>query len=189
MSLSVQLQTMLTMIAIGGWIGASIDTYGRLVRHRTWYKWVTMINDGLFWIFQSLLVFFVLLQVNEGEMRFYILLAILCGYATYKALLQSVFQRVLERTIWVIVKTYLFLKSLVVIMIINPTKELLKLLYTVCMMILTASITVIVFIGKIIWVPFSYIGKYVRTMVPVKKISGRFNIIKCRLKHLFKRKK
>ena len=147
------------MIAMGSWIGASVDTYARIIRHRNLYRWVIIINDGLFWIFQSLLIFFVLLQVNEGEMRFYILLALLCGYAAYRSLLQNAYRRVLEKTIHFIVKTYKFLTNLVLTFIINPTKVLLKLLYRLCIMVVSGILVLLVFIGKIIFMPFIYLFK------------------------------
>lgn len=159
MSLTVQLQTMLAMIAMGGWIGASVDTYARLIRHRDWYKWVTVINDGLFWIFQSLLVFYVLLQVNEGEMRFYILLALLCGYAAYRAVLQNAFKKALENTIIILVKTYILLKNVVMTLIINPTKVLLKLLQRLCIMVLSGVLAILFFLGRLLLMPFLFIWK------------------------------
>ncbi|RXJ00919.1 spore cortex biosynthesis protein YabQ [Anaerobacillus alkaliphilus] len=175
MSLTVQLQTMLAMVAMGGWLGMAIDTYSRLIRGRHWNKWITVINDSLFWILQGLFVFYVLLQINEGEMRFYILLALLCGYSCYRALLYRVYMKVLEAVIQGIIKTYKFLKATLFILIINPTKEILKFLYKLCMMIIGFLITVIFFLLKIIFTPFKWVGRGIWRLLPKEKFRKLIN--------------
>ncbi|UTW70562.1 spore cortex biosynthesis protein YabQ [Anaerobacillus sp. HL2] len=82
----------------------TIDTYSRLIRGRKWKKWMTVINDGLFWILQGLFVFYILLQVNEGEMRFYILLALLCGYSCYRVSLYKIYLKILDAVIHAVIK-------------------------------------------------------------------------------------
>ncbi|OIJ20513.1 spore cortex biosynthesis protein YabQ [Anaerobacillus alkalidiazotrophicus] len=171
MSLTVQLQTMLIMVAMGGWLGMAIDTYSRLIRGRNWKKWITVINDSLFWVLQGLLVFYILLQVNEGEMRFYILLALLCGYSCYRALLFSIYLKILEALISTIIKTYKFCKAALFMLIINPTKELLKLLYKLCMMVISFTISVIFFLLEVIYTPFVWIGKGIWRLLPKEKIK------------------
>ncbi|OIJ14455.1 spore cortex biosynthesis protein YabQ [Anaerobacillus arseniciselenatis] len=171
MSLTVQLQTMLVMVAMGGWLGMAIDTYSRLIRGRKWKQWITVINDSLFWIIQGLLVFYILLQINEGEMRFYILLALLCGYSCYRALLYRIYQNILEATIQAIIKTYKFCKAALFMLVINPTKGLLKLLYTVCMMILSFLITVIFFLLKVLYTPFIWLGRGIWRLLPKEKLD------------------
>ncbi|MCT8136380.1 spore cortex biosynthesis protein YabQ [Anaerobacillus sp. CMMVII] len=175
MSLTVQLQTMLAMVAMGGWIGMAIDTYSRLIRGRSWNKWITVINDGLFWILQGLLVFYVLLQINEGEMRFYILVALLCGYSCYRALLFRIYLKMLEAVIQGVIRTYRFLKAALFMLVINPIKELLKFLYKLCMMIVSFSITVIFFLLKIIYTPFVWIGRLIWRLVPKEKLKKFYN--------------
>lgn len=189
MSLTVQLQTMLAMVAMGGWLGMAVDTYSRLIRGRSWNKWVTVINDSLFWIFQGLFVFYVLLQINEGEMRFYILLALLCGYAFYRALLFNIYQKTLEVIIKTIVNIFKFCKVTIVMVVINPTKELLKLLYTMCMMIISFSITVIFFLLKVIYTPFIWIGRGIWRLLPNEKFKKMINRIGflVKIKNIIKR--
>ena len=74
MTLSVQFYTIVSMILMGVWLGVAVDTYGRFMHPNRW-SILLFLSDILFWIVQSLLVFFVLLQVNEGEIRFYIFIA------------------------------------------------------------------------------------------------------------------
>lgn len=171
MSLTVQLQTMLAMVAMGGWLGMAIDTYSRLIRGRSWNKWITVINDSLFWVLQGLFIFFVLLQVNEGEMRFYILVALLCGYSCYRALLDNMYMKILEAIIQGIIKTYRFCKAALFILIINPIKQILKFSYKLCMILLSFLITVIFFLLKIIYTPFIWIGRGFWRLLPKKKLK------------------
>lgn len=96
MTLSTQFLTMLSMVCSGCFIGASLDTYGRFLMRPRRAKWVVFINDILFWLVQGLLLFYVLLNVNEGEFRVYILLALLCGYAAYQSLIKGIYLALLE---------------------------------------------------------------------------------------------
>lgn len=72
MSVTTQLETMLAMIGMGGWLGLSIDTYSRFLQRRKRARFIVFINDVLFWLLQGLIIFYVLLLVNEGELRVYI---------------------------------------------------------------------------------------------------------------------
>src|SRR3954462_2772160 len=99
MSLTTQFYTMLAMVGIGGWIGVALDTYGRFLKRPLRARWVVFINDFMFWIVQGLILFYLLLLVNEGELRIYIFLAVLCGYAAYQSLLKWIYLRILERLI------------------------------------------------------------------------------------------
>jgi len=169
-NLTVQLQTMLAMVAMGGWLGIAIDTYSRLIRGRKWYKWITVINDSLFWILQGLFIFYILLQINEGEMRFYILLALLCGYSCYRAFLDQIYQRVLETTISAIIKIFRFCKTAVIVLFINPTKGLLKFFYMMCMMIISFLTAVIFFLLRLVYTPFIWIGRIIRRILSNEKL-------------------
>lgn len=188
MSLTVQLQTMLAMVAMGGWLGIAIDTYSRLIHGRKWNKLITVINDSLFWILQGLFIFFILLQINEGEMRFYILLALLCGYSCYRVFFYKIYQHVLETTIHVIVKIVLFCKTAVIVLVINPTKELLKLLYTVCMIIVRMSKIVIFFMLTILFLPFLWVGRGIWRLLPNEKFKNKIGFLK-KIKNYIKRSK
>lgn len=181
MSLTVQLQTMLAMAAMGGWLGIAIDTYSRLIRGRKWNKLITVINDSLFWILQGLFIFFILLQINEGEMRFYILLALLCGYACYRTFFDKVYQRVMETTIRAIVKIFQFCRTALIVLVINPTKELLKLLYLVCMIIIRISKIVIFFLMMLFYTPIIWVGKGIWRILPnekFKKFQNKLGLLK-----------
>jgi spore cortex biosynthesis protein YabQ len=50
MSLTTQFLTMLTMIGMGSYLGAAVDTYSRFLQRQKRAHWVVFINDILFWV-------------------------------------------------------------------------------------------------------------------------------------------
>ncbi|MEB3750596.1 spore cortex biosynthesis protein YabQ [Geobacillus sp. FSL W8-0032] len=120
MSISIQFYTMLAMIGMGGWIGMAFDTYSRLFKRHERAHWLVFVNDVLFWVVQALFVFYVLLLVNEGELRFYLFLALLCGYAAYQSLLRSSYVRLLERLIWLAARIGQALAELFRAVVVRP---------------------------------------------------------------------
>ncbi|KHF38327.1 spore cortex biosynthesis protein YabQ [Halalkalibacter okhensis] len=187
MTLTVQFYTMLSMAAMGVYIGAAIDTYGRFTRNRKKpsFNWIVACNDILFWLVQALIVFYVLLQSNYGEIRFYIFLALVCGFAAYQALLQTLYRTLLERIIEKIIQLYQITIKLFTILLINPVKYLLKLLYSLCIMVLTTCLTVLLFLLRLIWRPIKWVllllykwtglHKQVKKLQPIlRKIKGFF---------------
>lgn len=159
MSLSVQFQTMLAMTAMGVWIGLSVDTYGRFFPRRRKPLYVTLFLDVLFWTLQSLLVFYVLLFVNEGIVRFYLFLALFCGYAAYQALFRSIYIIFLERTIRFCNSLARFSKHLFVRLVLQPIRWLLQLASSCAMMILGL-------VGSFFSLIFKFGWKLVRPLVP-----------------------
>ncbi|OPX04348.1 spore cortex biosynthesis protein YabQ [Geobacillus proteiniphilus] len=120
MNVSIQLYTMLAMIGMGGWLGLAWDTYSRMLKRHERAHWLVFVNDVLFWAVQALIVFYVLLLVNEGELRFYLFLALLCGYAAYQSLLRSWYVRVLEWLIGLAVRLGQTLAQLFRLMVMRP---------------------------------------------------------------------
>ncbi|ASB86652.1 spore cortex biosynthesis protein YabQ [Bacillus sonorensis] len=96
MTLTTQFYTMLAMAGMGAWLGASLDTYTRFVIRSNTARWLLFIHDLLFWMVQGLLFFYVLLSVNEGEFRIYILLAVLLGFAAYQSLFKRIYLKILD---------------------------------------------------------------------------------------------
>ncbi|SNX75695.1 spore cortex biosynthesis protein YabQ [Bacillus oleivorans] len=94
-------------------------------------------NDLLFWIVQTLLIFYVLFIVNHGELRFYLFLAILCGFAAYQSLMKKIYNRLLESMIQLVVHLWRLLVKAFTHLIFQPIKSLIIFL-----------ISVVVFVGK-----------------------------------------
>ncbi|MBM7606559.1 spore cortex biosynthesis protein YabQ [Metabacillus crassostreae] len=136
MSLTTQFYTMLAMFGMGSWVGAALDTYGRFLKRPLRARWVVFINDFLFWIVQGLILFYLLLLVNEGELRVYIFLAVLCGYAAYQSLLKTIYLRILDRLIQTSISIYSLVINIGQAIIIKPIVLLFQVTITILLGIL-----------------------------------------------------
>ena len=166
MTLTVQFYTMIAMVAMGVWLGVAMDTYSRFLHPRKNKSMWLFGNDIVFWLLQGLLIFYVLFEVNEGELRFYVFLALLCGYAAYRALFQQLYRNSLERIIIVVIGLFHFVRSLFIHLIYKPIRFILKLLLSLCMMIVSVGVTIFWFIIKLFWVPFKWILLLLWKLIP-----------------------
>ena len=183
MSLHVQFTTLLAMIGTGIAIGASFDTYAHIFNRSERHRLIVLIADILFWVVQALYVFYTLLLVNNGEIRLYIFLAILCGYAAYQALFQSMYVRLLQKIIRIVVALYRLIVRLFYYIIVFP----LRLLYRFFVFLLIATCHFVLSIGKILYKviyvcirfllqPFIFIGRFIWRKTPLRfqAAVGRF---------------
>jgi spore cortex biosynthesis protein YabQ len=162
MSLTVQFYTMLAMVGMGGWIGVALDTYGRFLKRPMRARWVIFINDFMFWIVQGLILFYILLLVNEGELRIYIFLAVLCGYAAYQSLLKKIYLRILERIIKTSLSIYRILLRVGQIMVVKPIVGIVQLVFVILLGILN-------FLWKLIKWTFQVLYSFVKiVLAPVR---------------------
>jgi spore cortex biosynthesis protein YabQ len=171
MTLTVQFNTMIVMALMGMVIGMSFYTYNRLVPAKSQWYWIRFVNDSMFWIIQGLLVFWALLEVNNGEIRFYIFLALLCGFAAYKGLLESYYKKFLEVIIRAIIRCYFIVKKIIEVLLIKPIYALLKLLLYLVKMIGSIVLTIVVFIFGILYKPIKWIALKLWGKIPVKIVS------------------
>lgn len=112
MSLATQFYTMLAMISMGSFFGATLDTYNRFLKRSVRKRWIVFIHDVMFWLLQGLLIFYILFLVNFGEIRFYIFVALVCGFAAYQALMKTTYLKLLETIINITIAIVSFLKDL-----------------------------------------------------------------------------
>lgn len=115
---------MLAMIGMGSLFGASLDTYNRFLQRHKRKNWIIFINDILFWVYQGLSIFYVLFSVNQGELRFYIFIALLCGFAAYQSLLKRIYLKCLDWIIAVVVAAYRLSVRIVFTLIFRPLRFL-----------------------------------------------------------------
>lgn len=163
MSLTTQFYTMLAMVGIGGWIGVALDTYGRFLKRPLRARWVVFINDFMFWVVQGLILFYLLLLVNEGELRIYIFLAVLCGYAAYQSLLKRVYLRILERLIQTSLSVYRLLIKVGQVLIVRPVVGLVHLL-----------IMILVGVVKILWGLIKWVFQFLYSLVKILLVPIQF---------------
>ncbi|MCI0767581.1 spore cortex biosynthesis protein YabQ [Bacillus sp. TL12] len=147
MSLTIQLYTMLSMIGMGAWVGAALDTYQRFLQRSQRNRWIVFIYDILFWIVQALFVFYVLLIVNEAELRIYVFAALLCGFAAYQSLLKAVYMRVLNFLIYIFVQTVQFFIKIVQLLMIKPVIIIAQLIITFILFLFR----ILSSIGNVLW--------------------------------------
>lgn len=178
MSLSTQFYTMLAMIGMGSFFGASLDTYQRFLKRGKRKSAIVFLNDILFWIFQGVVIFYVLFLVNYGEIRFYLLLALLCGFAAYQALIKRMYLFFLEKFIRFVKATIVFLKKLFLIFIFNPIKGIVLFLVSVILLIGRLLLSLVKLIGtmllwilKVILYPFTLLGKGIYSLIPKSWIN------------------
>lgn len=155
MTLTVQFSTMMAMAIMGLWIGVSVDTYGRLFYRGPRRRWnLTQITaDLVFWLLQGLLVFLVLLYVNHGSVRIYIFLALLCGYAAYRGLFQSVYRKMLESVIRAVRFTGRIVKKFLLFFLLRPFLGLLKVVLFLGKIILKVLFKILYFAWMGLWFP------------------------------------
>ncbi|MCA1061726.1 spore cortex biosynthesis protein YabQ [Rossellomorea aquimaris] len=151
MTLSTQFYTMLSMIGMGALFGAALDTYSRFLNRSERKRWLVFINDIMFWVLQALAIFYILFVVNFGEIRFYIFLALLCGFAGYQALIKQHYLGFLERLIQFFIALYNFAVKMVKKLIYSPIKWMIVLLITIVLSIGKGLLSVILFLLKVIW--------------------------------------
>jgi len=189
MSLTIQFNTMIAMIVMGGWLGAALDTYGRFLKRPKRASWVVFINDFLFWVVQALLFFYVLLLVNEGQLRFYIILAILCGYAAYQSLLRNGYLRLLESTIRASIWTYQFIYRLLILLIVRPIKGLIQFIIATIIFLANVLLKILRLLLIIVFSPIKWILQLLWRLLPQKFkmfllnmagifVKGKNNIVK-----------
>jgi len=164
MTLTTQTITLLAMIGMGIFFAASFDTYNRLINRKKNHKILVFMNDLLFWCVQALLIFYVLYLANYGEIRLYLLLALLCGYAAYQALFKPIFLKFLEIAIRFTIRTNQLIKRSFQLMIMRPIywlalivknfiKICVKIIFTIAKYVLKAVLSIVgVFIKPIFWI-------------------------------------
>lgn len=173
MSLTTQFYTMIAMIAVGGYLGAALDTYSRLLNRRKRKFWFIFINDILFWVVQGLIIFYCLYSVNFGEIRFYIFVALFCGFAFYQSLLKNLYQKFLELLIRFITRTYNVSAKLTSMLLIRPVIVLFTFVISIAVGVGKFLLKLSTFLGGILLTifkfflqPLNYFGKLSWKLVP-----------------------
>lgn len=131
MTLYVQFMTMIVMVIGGFYLGMALDTFRRFSWHWGHKPFLKYALEICFWLIQSLVLFYVLFRVNAGELRLYVFLSCLLGFAAYKALAAPVYKQILEGIIRILLAVYLFFERLVHVLIITPVKWVIKEIYMV----------------------------------------------------------
>ena len=155
MSLGVQFLTMAAMIGCGAALGLLFDGYravwGELRLPRRWHPPF----DLLFWAAATAGVYRTLYLVNGGEVRFYVLLALLLGVSAYFALLSGVALRVLVFGLRAARRVFRFVRRLFRMTVVRPLLGLARALGAVFGFFASGA----VFLGKTVLQWLKRIGK------------------------------
>ncbi|MBU8658451.1 spore cortex biosynthesis protein YabQ [Bacillus pumilus] len=151
MTLTVQFYTMLSMVAMGIWLGASLDTYKLFVNREKTAKWLLIMHDLLFWLVQGLLFFYVLLLTNEGEFRVYIFLAVALGFSMYQALMKQLYMNILKFLVMCVYQAALILKQLVMSIVFQPIRWLISFIISAIMFLLHLLLRLVHFTFRLVW--------------------------------------
>lgn len=171
MSVTTQLETMLAMAGMGIWLGLALDTYNRFLQRPNRNRFIVFVNDILFWLLQGLLIFYILLTVNEGELRFYIFLAILCGYAAYQSLFKNIYLKLLEMVIRFFVALYRFFVRTCYYVVVRPIQWLFQLFLMLLLFIWKAILLLLkalLRLGIFVLKPFYWLMKWLWQLIPFK---------------------
>lgn len=179
MTLSVQFLTLITMVVSGTVFGAVLDTYNYFLDRKNRKRWLVFIHDILFWIVQGLLIFYVLFRVNNGEVRFYIFVSLLCGFSAYQALFKNLYMKLLEMVIKTCLWTWGVITRVFQLLIISPimlliqfTKFVLILVQKVLLALLKVTIRLLKWIIRIIMSPIVWIFRTLWELLP-KRIKNK----------------
>jgi spore cortex biosynthesis protein YabQ len=164
MTLSTQFLTMLSMIAMGSLFGVMFDTYQRFLNRPNRKSWIVFLNDLLFWVIQAMIIFYTLFLVNNGELRFYIFVALLCGFAAYQSLFKGIYLRLLEFIINTVIAIYKFMRRAFQLLIYKPVVGLIQLVISIIILLGRGLFSLVKFVLKILWVVLKVI------LVPIEKI-------------------
>src|SRR5690625_1760968 len=85
MTLDTQFLTMIFMVLGGLYLGIAKDTFRRFSPYWKNKRFINYAMEICFWLTQTFLLFYVLFRINGGELRFYVFLACLLGYAMFQA--------------------------------------------------------------------------------------------------------
>jgi spore cortex biosynthesis protein YabQ len=191
---------MISMAGMGVLFGASLDTYQRFLNRPKRKRWFVFINDILFWLAQGLSIFYTLFLVNQGEIRFYIFLALLCGFAAYQSLFKRLYLSLLEVLIQICISTYRFGEKTFLYMIWKPILwiiglfisliialykgllALIRLIYKLLKWVFTVAFKIILWVLLIFW---KLVPKRVKKMV--EKLYNRMAGIFRRIGNYFQR--
>jgi spore cortex biosynthesis protein YabQ len=168
MTLSVQFITMVSMITGGLYLGMALDTFRRFQRHWRQNVFFVYFMEVSFWLTQLFILYYILFRVNAGELRVYIFLACLLGFAMYQALFSKLYIRILERIITIILRIYQFLTRLVQLFFVTPIKYIFQVLVASVIFLFNTLFIIVGFIVKILFLPIKWVAMVVYRLLPKK---------------------
>lgn len=146
MTLQTQLITMGAFIVGGIYLGIANDTFRRFSSLWSKSRVLTYLLEILFWLSQVTILFYMLYELNYGEIRFYYFIALTFGFTVYITFFQSLYKKLLHLFIIFVTKMLAILYKLCVAPIIYIIRLLIRLLISILRIIVKIVIAIIKFI-------------------------------------------
>lgn len=155
MPLAEQIYLFIMLVAAGMLAGFCYDLY-KVTRSKLRLKRTgTFLGDIFFWLFLTCISFYLLLQLNAGEVRIYVFLGLALGALLYMQLMGKLTYRLLDRLFLLI-------------------GRLIKTIISILFFLWKIIITPFRILFMIIFFPFKLIGRFFSvTGVGAKKIARR----------------
>lgn len=150
MSISVQLQTILAMSACGALMGMGFDTYHVFKGKGRFPPWLVFLLDVLFWVGSMALVFFLLVRVNEGVVRFPIFLGMFFGAWGYFLIGSKKYIQFLMTVIKFCQWLYRTVVNLIDMLIVRPVLFLYRLVWMLLAFLFSVLMTILGFFWRIV---------------------------------------
>lgn len=131
MTIEIQFASFFSMIVTGFYLGCMFDTNERIARAIKGHLIFNFICQFIFWLIQSVLIFYGLVRVNGGQVRLYFVIAIILGYWLYFFWFRRVYQLILEKIIWLIQAVFLTFLKIANLLLIKPVKFVFQAFLTV----------------------------------------------------------
>lgn len=169
------------MVVSGIYLGVIRETFQRFSVMWERNRILVYVTEMMFWLLQTVIIFIVLYQVNYGDIRFYIFLAIGLGYSMYIVLIQSFYKRVLD----ILIKLLRFLTNLIIqigtIFVVRPVKwlmmiiiSLLSFIWMIFVFLFNSLLNVLTLLfGKINFPLFDKIKTMCSTIINKLKKDGK----------------
>lgn len=193
MTLTTQFITILTMIGGGIFVGASLDTFERFFYKRRKKSWLEIVYQLVFWLFQATFLFYLLFLANYGELRAYIFVAVVCGFAAYRALFQNLYLKTLEMWIRIVVSVLKVLKKTLYYMIFVPAKSIILLIISLLIGVYKILLKGIIILIHVVFYPIRLFFHVIWRLLPknmknyLRQVAGFLDKMKNTLNNWIKR--
>lgn len=166
MSLTIQFSTILVMIIGGFYLGCALETFRYFELYWKKKRILGYVMELCFWLLQTLLLFYLLFLVNQGELRLYILLAIFCGFAAYKSFFESIYRTGLQAVIQLLLRVHHFLANVFNGIVIRPIKAVLYILIVILLFCLKLLYRCVHLLARLAFFPIAIMGRGLMRLMP-----------------------
>jgi spore cortex biosynthesis protein YabQ len=169
-SLQVQFLTLASVALAGIGMGAVFDGYRVAARElKAGRIWIPVF-DLLYWLLGALVVFRVLLEVNEGEVRLPVFLGYFIGLAFYFWLLSDPVIRLYRLLAAAVRSVFRFAVRAADALVVRPVRRLAGLAVRLFRLVLTASIALVRFVVQLLSPILGLFARLARPLwLPVRK--------------------